>query len=68
MSGCGSCSSCDSGACEDKAQEYINGSGYSAIKCPFCGHEIVLFKMPDDRKMDCAECDTVIKIIPMLLN
>ena len=66
MSHCGNCSSCAES--EGKAKEYINNAGYSAVRCPFCGHEITLLKMPANHKTGCAECDTVIEIIPLLLH
>ena len=66
MSGCGSCSSCGSG--EDKAQEYKNLDGKSAVKCIFCENEIVFDRLPLSRKVKCNECGTVVVVVPLLLN
>lgn len=65
MSGCGSCSACEIG---DKAQEYKNGHGESAVKCPICDMEITFKKLPKNRKVKCKECDITIEVIPLLLN
>lgn len=65
MSGCGSCSECGDG---DRAQEYKNSFGKSAVKCPLCDKEVTFEKLPENRKVKCMECDTEIEVIPMLLN
>lgn len=65
MSGCGSCSACGGG---DKAREYKNGFGQSAVECPVCENEVTFDKLPKGRKVTCPECATVIEVIPLLLN
>jgi len=65
MSGCGSCSSCGMG---DKAREYKNHLGQSAVRCPICEQEITFKKLPPSRKVKCNNCDTIMEIIPLLLN
>ncbi|SFR09763.1 hypothetical protein [Desulfoscipio geothermicus] len=65
MSGCGSCSACGIG---DKAREYKNDFGESAVRCPVCEREVTFDKLPENRKVKCAYCETVIEVIPLLLN
>ncbi|MCL2336012.1 MAG: hypothetical protein FWC60_01185 [Firmicutes bacterium] len=65
MSGCGSCSSCNS---SDKGKEYKNQLGQSAVKCTLCEQEIVFEKLPKSGKVRCEQCDTVIQVIPLLLH
>jgi len=66
MSGCGDCSSCS--GLGDKAKEYRNNSGKSAVKCTLCGKEVIFDKLPANRRVTCPECGTRIEVIPMLLN
>jgi uncharacterized paraquat-inducible protein A len=66
MSGCGSCSAC--GGESDRAQEYKNGFGQSAVECPICEIEVTFEKLPENRRITCPECDTIIEVIPLLLN
>jgi len=66
MSGCGDCSSCSS--LGDKAKEYKNNSGKSAVKCTLCGKEVTFDKLPDNCVVTCQECGTRIEVIPLLLN
>ncbi|SFG81734.1 MJ0042 family finger-like domain-containing protein [Desulfotomaculum arcticum] len=66
MSGCGSCSAC--GGSDDRAQEYKNCLGQSAVKCPICETEITFEKLPPGRKVKCTKCDSIIEVIPLLLN
>lgn len=66
MSDCGGCSACSIG--DDKAQEYKNHAGRSAVKCTLCDREIVFDKLPRNRKVRCDECGTVVEVIPLLLN
>lgn len=65
MSGCGSCSACGS---DDRAQEYKNFEGKSAVKCTLCEQEIVFDRLPRSRKVKCDDCGTIIEVIPLLLN
>jgi ribosomal protein S27E len=65
MSGCGSCSACGGG---DRAQEYKNCFGQSAVRCPLCDREVTFDKLPASRRVKCDHCDTVIEVIPLLLN
>lgn len=65
MSGCGSCSACGG---EDKAREYKNYAGQSAVICTLCEKEIVFDRLPPSRRVKCDECGTIIEVIPLLLN
>ncbi len=65
MSGCGCCSACGS---DDRAQEYKNIEGKSAVKCTLCEQEIVFDRLPRSRKVKCDDCGTIIEVIPLLLN
>jgi len=65
MSGCGECSSCSG---SDKAREYKNHAGQSAVKCTLCEHEIVFEKLPKSCKVKCDQCGTIVHVIPLLLN
>jgi predicted RNA-binding Zn-ribbon protein involved in translation (DUF1610 family) len=65
MSGCVSCSSCGA---SDKAREYKNNAGKSAVKCTLCGKEVTFDKLPKNCRVTCPECGTDIEVVRLLLN
>lgn len=63
----GNCDCCSPFECDCTAPEYINDEGHFAVLCPACETEIIMVG-ETPCKIVCSECETIIEVLPILLN